>query len=64
MPRFAIRVTWASGVDEYVKEGRQPARFNSRQAAQEQLEFIRMGLDDDEIQAIVVVPYPATAEVP
>jgi hypothetical protein len=55
---FAIKVIWADGEEEYVKQGTETARFTSRARAKEQAEFMKMGMDDDEVQSINVVPYP------
>lgn len=57
---FAIKVIWMDGEEEYVKAGTgtTPARFFNRKAAEEQADFMEMGMDDDEYQSINVVPYP------
>lgn len=61
--KFAIKVVWADGEEEYLKLGQSttPAPYTSRQRAKEQVEFMRMGMDDGECQSINVVPYPAAA---
>lgn len=61
MPLFAIRVTWPDGSDEFLREGISTACFHSRRAAEEQIEFMRMGMGDEDVQAIVVVPYPRSS---
>lgn len=60
MARFAIKVIWADGEEEYLKLGQSttPASYTSQQRAKEQIEFMRMGMDDGECQSINVVPYP------
>lgn len=60
MANYAIKVIWANGEEEFVKQGLgdTPALFHSRMRAGEQADFMRMGMDDDECQSINVVPYP------
>jgi hypothetical protein len=60
MARFAIKVIWADGNEEYLKQGMgsSVAQFNSQRDAKEQADFMKMGMDADEIQSINIVPYP------
>lgn len=60
MTRYAIKVVWADGDEEYLKLGqsRVPAVFPNRQRAKEQADFMLMGMDQGECQSINVVPYP------
>ncbi len=62
---FAIKVVWADGEEEYLKQGTSntPARFFSKKDAREQIEFMRMGMDDGECQSINVVLYPRSKRV-
>ena len=57
---FAIKVIWADGEEEYLKHGTRnvPARFFNKRKANEQVEFMRMGMDDGECQSINGVAYP------
>ena len=56
--RYAILVIWENGEEEYLKEGLvNIAKFSSRQRAQEQKDFMLMGMED-EVQSINVVPFP------
>lgn len=54
--RWSILVVWNDGTEEYVKRGAEVARFTKRQA-QEQKEFMLMGMDGD-CQSINVVRAP------
>lgn len=58
--KFALRVTWLDGSDEYLNEGERVASFSSRTRADEQRSFMLEGIAD-EVQGISVVPYPAHA---
>lgn len=55
---YAIKVIWADGEEEYLKQGNKPATYFNRAEAKEQVEFMRMGMDDGECQSINIVPYP------
>ena len=58
MAGFAILVIWADGEQEYLKQGvAHVVRFSSRKRAQEQREFMLMGMDED-VQSVNVVPFP------
>jgi hypothetical protein len=59
--KYAILVVWLDGVEEYVKQGSDVAIFHSKRAADEQAEFMRMGMED-ECQSINVVQYPSRSE--
>lgn len=50
---FAIKVIWADGEEEYVKQGTgtETARFTSRARAEEQAEFMKMGMDETRCRA-------------
>lgn len=58
--KFAIKVIWADGSEEYVKQGAETAQFSTRAKAIEKADFFKMGMDDGECQSINVVPYPKT----
>jgi len=57
---LAIKVIWADGEEEFLKEGgsHTPFAYSSRKKAEEQVEFMKIGMDKDEFQSINVVPYP------
>ena len=58
---WAILVVWMNGEEEYVKQGigTEIARFTKRQA-QEQREFLWMGMEGDpDVQSVNVVRYPS-----
>jgi hypothetical protein len=59
--RFAIKVIWLDGEEEYLKEGSNVARFANRERAEAQRDFMKEGMED-EVQSINVVPYPAQRE--
>jgi hypothetical protein len=59
--KFAIKVIWQDGTEEYLKQGHRVAKFLSRKRAQEQVDFMKMGADD-EFQSINIVPFPQGAE--
>lgn len=52
---YHIKVVWKDGEEELLKQGMgdQVAVFRSYRAAQEQAEFMRMGMDD--VQSVNVV---------
>jgi hypothetical protein len=58
---FAIKVIDEDGEEEYLCEGMgdTPAKYPSRHAAQEMVDFMKIGMDG-EVQSINVVPYPKT----
>lgn len=59
--RFAIKVIWLEGEEEYLKEGESPdgevALFTSRKRAEAQRDFMLVGMED-EVQSVNIVPYP------
>jgi hypothetical protein len=61
--QFAIKVIWNDGEEEFIKEGigSTPARFSSRSKAEEQVDFMWMGMDNGDCQSINIVPYPQKA---
>ena len=54
--RWAIKVVWSDGEEEYLKEGIRVAIFSSRSRAHEQADFMKIGMDD--VQSIAVVKAP------
>lgn len=56
---WAVLVIWEDGTEEYLKAGvsGSVARFHSREAANDQADFVRMGIED-ECQSVSVVNYP------
>lgn len=59
--RYAIKVIWADGEEEYLSEdvGTRPAVFASKASAERQVEFMRMGMGAlDGAQSINVVRAP------
>lgn len=61
MPRYAILVIWKDGSEEYVVHYRvgepgQVAIYPSRRKAEEQADFMRIGMEGD-CQSINVVHY-------
>lgn len=56
---YAVLVIWKDGSEEYLKEGLGaiPAKFSSKTAANGQVKFMKMGMDD--FQSINVVRYPS-----
>lgn len=56
--KYAIKVIWANGLEEYVKQGVETALFGTRAEAKEKADFFRMGMDYGECQSINVVPFP------
>lgn len=60
---FAILVIDNEGEENYVCDGMGniPTRYSSRARAKEQVEFFKMGMED-EVQSINVVPYPKRGE--
>jgi hypothetical protein len=64
MTNFAILVVWADGTEEYLKEGVETARFTSRERAEKQRDFMKIGMDGDEdVESISVVKYPESVSV-
>lgn len=63
--KYAIKVIWQGGTEDYVKEGLGPdacvATFANRREANRQRDFMAMGFDEDEIQSINVVEAPGDA---
>lgn len=57
--KYAVKVVWDDGSEEYLKEGAAPAIFPAKSEAQEMAEFMRRGMYGDEIQSINVVPAPS-----
>jgi hypothetical protein len=59
MKAFAILVIDLDGDEEYLCNGLGdiPARFPSRAAAQRQVDFMKIGMED-EVQSINIVSYP------
>lgn len=55
---FAILVVWTNGEEGYLMEGNRIATFHSRSRADEQVDFMRMGMDLDDVQSISVVTRP------
>jgi len=58
---YAVKVIWNNGKEELVQLGcrnSQPAIFPSKRRAQEQADFLKMGISD-EVQSINVVKYKA-----
>lgn len=56
---YAIKVIWANGEEEYAKQGTEIARFANRAEAKEMADFMKMGMDDGELQSVNVIPFPA-----
>lgn len=54
---YAILVVWKDGEQEYLKEGNVLVKFSSKSRASEQVEFMRMGMED-EVQSINIVSAP------
>jgi hypothetical protein len=56
---FAVLVIDNDGEEEYLCDGMgdTPSKFHSRHAAQETVDFIKIGLEGD-VQSINVVSYP------
>lgn len=54
--RYAVKVIWKDGEEEYLKAGTRVAIFSAKSRAEEQAEFMRMGMDD--VQSINVVQAP------
>lgn len=54
--RYAIKVIWDDGDEDYVMQGERVAAFGKLQA-KEQVEFLRVGMED-ECQSINIVRYP------
>lgn len=65
--RFAIKVVWADGEEEYLVRGlcsNGPiALFPNREEAERQREFLAQGFDQGETQGVFVVPAPAQGAV-
>ena len=60
MPRrFAIFVTFLDGEEDYVCDGMSDRvkMFHSRSRAQEQVDFMMIGMEG-EVESIDIVPYP------
>ena len=59
--QYAIKVTMSDGEENYVCDGIgcRVSRFHSKQAAQHQADFLKMGLDAGD--QVAVVHYPTTA---
>ena len=58
--RYRIKVIWKNGEEEFVQEGLRPGRyaiFTSRASAQQQADFLKMGIGCD-AQSINVVRGP------
>ena len=53
--KYSIMVVWNDGESECLKEGDHTAVFNTREKAEEQVAFMRMGMEG-EVQSINVVP--------
>jgi len=60
MARFAVLVIWKDGEEEYLREGSRVAVFSARSRAEDQADFMRMGMED-EVQSINVVKAPPAA---
>lgn len=56
MSRWAIKVIWLNGHEDYVMEGDRVATYSKFQARQ-QVEFLKIGMMD-EAQSINLVPAP------
>lgn len=54
---YKIMVAWKNGDFEYLKRGDGIAFFESRREADEQVELMEAGMDEDEYQSITVVPH-------
>lgn len=59
MSKFAIKVIWLDGTEEYLKTGHsgRVADFRSRDLAEAQRDFMLAGMAE-EAQSINIVPYP------
>ena len=55
---YAILVVWPDGATEFVKRGLDAgvALFSTKKRAEEKMEFLKVGLQDD-VQSISVVKY-------
>lgn len=60
--RYAIKVIWRDGEEEYLKEGSRPATFANRERADSMRAFMLEGMDPEDIQSINVVPTPPAGE--
>lgn len=62
--KWAIEVVWNDGESEFLRRGTAPsgpiATFSSRSRAEEQADFMRVGMDG--VQSINVVKYPGDAK--
>lgn len=54
--RWAIKVIWQNGREDYVMAGDHVATYSKFQA-KDQVEFLKVGMDED-VQSINVVPAP------
>ena len=60
--RWAVLVVWENGEEEYLKQGLGSAVATfTKQAARDQVEFMKIGMEGD-CQSINVVPAPPTKE--
>lgn len=63
--KYAIKVIWLDGTEEYVKEGfgadAHVATFADRREADRQRDFMSHGFDEGEIQSLNVVEAPRDA---
>ena len=62
--RYRIKVIWKNGEQEYVQAGVKPGQdaiFTSHRAAQEQADFLKIGISD-EVQSVNVVRGPFQAD--